>query len=354
MRVVITGASGNLGTALLRELASTGHAVEGVVRRPPPPVGPYAGVRWTGLDLTSRDAEESWRLLARGADAVVHLAWALQPMRREDYLRKADVETSAMVVRAALEEGVPYVLQASSVAAYAARGTEALVGEDWPLGGIPNSAYSRHKTEVEDELDRLAREFGADRIAVVRPCLVGQYAAGGPLLRCGLPAWLPAALVDHLPVAPLDPTFGIQLVHAADVASAVRLAVEQRASGAFNLAGEHVLRGMDLVEALGSRPSRALRGHARRGIAVAWRAHLTPLDPGWVDMALSSPWMATTRAREVLGWQPRHDARAVLRELLIGMAVGAGSPSPALRPRRVWPDLRRSLRHGSVARRTRS
>jgi nucleoside-diphosphate-sugar epimerase len=354
MRLVITGASGSLGTALLAELAGARHAVEGVVRRPPPPVGPYAGVRWTGLDLTSRGAEESWRVLVRGADAVVHLAWAFQPMRRTDYLHRADVETSAMVVRAALEEGVPYILQASSVAAYAARGTEALVGEDWPRGGIPTSPYSQHKAEVEDELDRLTGEFGADRIAAVRPCLVGQYAAGGPMLRCGLPAWLPGALVDHVPVAPLDPTFGIQLVHAADVASAVRLAVEQRAAGAFNLAGEHVLRGRDLVEALRSRPSGALGGHARRGIAMAWRAHLAPLDPGWVDMALSSPWMATTRAREVLGWQPRQDARAVLHELLLGMAVGAGTPSPALRPRRVWPDLRRSLRHGSVARRTRT
>lgn len=52
MRIVVTGASGNVGTALLRRLRGE-HELVGVVRRPPPPVAPYDGMRW----LTSRDEE---------------------------------------------------------------------------------------------------------------------------------------------------------------------------------------------------------------------------------------------------------------------------------------------------------
>jgi len=56
MRVVITGASGNLGTALLRRLRADGHELVGVSRRrPPPDVEPYAGVRWYPLDLGTAD-----------------------------------------------------------------------------------------------------------------------------------------------------------------------------------------------------------------------------------------------------------------------------------------------------------
>jgi nucleoside-diphosphate-sugar epimerase len=51
----------------------------------------------------------------------------------------------ARVIRAALEARVPRVIHVSSVAAYQRRTREVRVGEDWPLGGIPSSAYSTDK-----------------------------------------------------------------------------------------------------------------------------------------------------------------------------------------------------------------
>ena len=78
MRVVITGASGNVGTALLRRLGPE-HEVVGVCRRPPTGGPPYAGVAWHALDLAGPDVEAALRPLMRGADAVVHLAWGFQP-----------------------------------------------------------------------------------------------------------------------------------------------------------------------------------------------------------------------------------------------------------------------------------
>ena len=50
-----------------------------------------------------------------------------------------------------------------------------------------------------------------------------------------------------------------------------------------------------------------------------------------VDLALGVPLLATTRAREELGWEPRYDALETARELLQGLADRAGGPTPPLR-----------------------
>lgn len=352
MRVVVTGASGNLGTALLGVLRDRGHEVDAVARRPPPRVAPYDVARWSALDLALPASETRLRELLRGADALVHLAWALQPMRRPDYLRAASVALLERVVGAALDVGVGHVVHTSSVAVYSPRTTASLVDEGYPRAGVPTATYSQLKVAAEAALDRLVAGAGAQhRAAVLRPTLLGQYAAGGPMLRCGLPGVVPGALLRHVPVVPVDPAFGIQLVHARDVADAVVRVVERRASGAFNLAAEPLLRGHDIAAALGARPVPLRQEHTRAVLAAAWRAHLHPLDPGWVDMALQAPWVDTTRAREELGWRPRHTAREVLAELVRGMADGAGTASPALRPRRVLEAVTRGLRAGTVARR---
>ena len=80
MRIVITGASGNVGTALLRALPVE-HDVVGVVRRPPAPQGVYQRADWRSLDLTGQDGIADLRRVFEGADVVVHLAWGFQPTR---------------------------------------------------------------------------------------------------------------------------------------------------------------------------------------------------------------------------------------------------------------------------------
>ncbi|HET7398045.1 MAG TPA: NAD-dependent epimerase/dehydratase family protein [Intrasporangium sp.] len=352
MKIVVTGASGNVGTALLGVLRGRGHEVGAVVRRPPPPVAPYDVARWTALDLSQPASEPRLRELLSEADALVHLAWGFHPMRRPDYLRAVSVGVLERVVRVALDVGVAHVAHTSSVAVYSPRTTPSLVDETWPPGGIPTATYSQHKVAAEATLRRLAAAAGAeDRVAVLRPALVGHYAAGGPMLRCGLPGIVPGAVLRHVPVLPVDPRFGIQLVHARDLADALVRVVERRAHGPFNIAAEPLLRGPDIAAALGARPVPLRREHARALLAAAWHAHLHPLDPGWVDMALEAPWVDSSRAREELGWHPRHTALDVLAELVRGMSDGSGTASPALRPRRVLDACVRAAREGTVARR---
>src|ERR1700712_4115236 len=119
MRIVITGASGNVGTALLRALPAE-HDVVGVVRRPPPPHGVYQRVDWRAVDLTDPDAVSTLPAVLDGADVVVHLAWGFQPTRDTDYLNRLGVGGTSAVLQAAHSNDVGHMIHMSSVGTYAA------------------------------------------------------------------------------------------------------------------------------------------------------------------------------------------------------------------------------------------
>jgi hypothetical protein len=55
-------------------------------------------------------------------------------------------------------------------------------------------------------------------------------------------------------------------------------------------------------------------------------------------MATQVPLMDTSRARTELGWVPKYDSLTAMTDLLEGMAAGAGTSSPALRPRALLKD----------------
>ena len=337
MRIVITGASGNVGTALLRALAGTGHEIVGLCRRPPPPAPPYDAARWVALDLTATDTRELG-LVFDGADAVVHLAWGFQPSHDVDHLRRLDVEGTRTVVGAARAAGVAHLVHQSSVGVYSpGRGP---VDESWPTGGIDTLAYSKHKVAAERLLDEHEREH-PDRpsVARMRPGLIGQRAAGSALLRYGLPPYVPAALLRHVPVLPLDRDFVVPMVHASDVADAIVRVLERRATGPFNLAADPPITRDVIASVLHARPVHVLKQVLRAIVDVTWRLRLQPLDPGWVDLAFAIPLLNTGRARRELDWAPRVRADAVLAEVIEGMADRAGTPSPVLRARSAMAEL---------------
>src|SRR3954449_4323843 len=214
LTVAITGATGNVGTALLRRLSALPNGVNeirGLARRQPPEVAPYRDVRWHLADLGEAASEQVLARFLDGADAVVHLAWALQPGRHPEQLRRVNVDGTRRVMRAATAAGVAHVVHMSSIGAYAPGAVGHRVSEDWPTTGIPSSPYSRDKSQAE----RVVREVTARRpgttVTVVRPTLVLQPEAAseigryflGPLLlgRARPPLPRPPALRRRPPAA---------------------------------------------------------------------------------------------------------------------------------------------------------
>ena len=149
MRVVVVGASGNVGTSLLEVLAGEPAVdeVTGLCRRLPRLQ--FDKAEWRAADVTNAELAAHFR----GAGAVVHLAWLIQPGRDKAQLRRVNVEGSGRVFRAAAEADVPALIYASSVGAYSPGPKDRRVDESWPTDGIPSSFYSRHKAEVERLLD---------------------------------------------------------------------------------------------------------------------------------------------------------------------------------------------------------
>lgn len=354
MRIVITGASGNIGTALRRQLSDVGgHEVVGVARRPP--VGPSGrsadGTTWVALDLADESSTEPLRHAMRGADAVVHLAWAFQPSHATDYLQRLDVGGSRRVLDTAEASGVRHLVHMSSIGAYAQRTSLQPVDESWPTTGIPSLAYSRHKAAVERMLDAYEAAGGRLVVTRVRPGIVGQRSAGSALLRYNVPGYLPTALLRHLPLLPLDPRLHIPVVHSDDVADALVRVLEGTVPGAFHLAAEPAVEPRHVADAFGSRAVPVPMPMLLALLWVAWQARLAPTDPGWLDVAISVPMLDTSRARQQLGWTPTRTGPQVLQEVVAGMLHAGSDDTPALRPRSVPGQLARALRAGPVSQR---
>lgn len=337
MRIAITGATGNVGTALLRRLAAEPDLdVVGLTRRPPLPGAgsPYDGASWHGVDLGDPAAPESLAGWLAGVDAVVHLAWQIQPSHQRARLRRTNLTGTAHLLEAMRTAGVRKLVYASSVGTYAPGPKDRFVDESWPATGVSRSGYSVDKAAVEELLDRAEREDPGLRITRLRTGLVFQHDAGAEIVRYFVGPLVPVSLLrrGRLPVVPRNDRLRAQVVHADDAAEAYLRALRSDATGAFNIAGGPVLDGPVLAEELGGRtvpvPLPALRALA----AAAWRARLQPTEPGWLDLAAAAPLMDCSRAGQVLDWHPRVDARRALRDLLAGMAAGAGTTSAPMRP----------------------
>jgi len=350
MRIVITGASGNVGSALLRRLTETGnHDLVGVGRRRLADAAPFDAVQWSTVDLSRDGDENALHAACAGADAVVHLAWAFQPTHREDYLAELGVGGTRRVLQAATRASVPHVVHMSSVGAYSPKHDDTPVDETWPTEGVPSSMYSRHKAAAERLLDHLEDDAPDTIVTRIRPGIVGQRNAGSALLRYALPALLPASLLTHVPVLPLDRGLAIPMVHADDVADAIVRVLEARVPGAFNLASAPAITADDIAVVLGARLVHVPAAAVRAAVSLSWHARLQQVDAGWIDLAYALPLLDTSRAASELGWTATRDSVSVLAETVEGMREGASDRSPVLRPRSVPTALARFVRRGPVS-----
>jgi UDP-glucose 4-epimerase len=345
MRVVVGGATGNIGTSVLRSLEKEDsvESVLGLARRLPNL--PMSKVEWASADVVTDDLV----LHLRGADTVVLLAWIIQPARDLTKQWMVNVEGSMRVARAAKEAGARTLIYASSVGAYSPGPKDRRVDESWPTGGTPTSYYARHKAEVERRLDRFEREAPEVRVVRMRPGLVFKKEAAEGIRRLFAGPFLPSPLVRtaFINAIPDIPNLRSQIIHSYDVGEAFRLAmINDEARGAFNLAAEPVLDPEELGRILDARPVPVSAQVARASARLSWQLRLQPVSEGWLDMAMSVPVMDTSRARRELGWTPERSADEALLELLEGLRTGAGLDTPPLSPKTSGPFRIRELLTG--------
>ena len=306
-------------------------------------------VEWRAADISTSPLEP----LFADADAVVHLAWLIQPARDRDLTRQVNVGGSERVFRAAAKAGVKTLVYASSVGAYAPGPKDRPVDESWPTTGVDSSFYSADKVAVERLLDRFEEDEPGIRVVRFRPGLIFSREAASEIRRLFAGPFLPGSLVrpELVPIVPDVDRLVFQAVHSRDVGTAYRLALTGDARGAFNLAADPVIGPAELAAVMEARrvriPARALRAAAE----LTFKLRLQPSEPGWLDMALAVPVMDTSRARKELQWTPTRSSVDALSELLAGMREGAGFETPPLEPGNAGPLRVRELLSGIGARR---
>ncbi len=321
------------GTSARRSLASlaadSSIDLVGIARRRPP-----AGVPLTSFharDIATDDLREA----VAGADAVVHLAWEIQPSRDRGRLWRTNVLGTRRVLDAVIETGVPRLVMASSIGVYSPGPKDRLVDETWPRAGIGASTYSVHKAAAERLLDAAEVRHPRLRVIRMRPALIFQRASATEQRRLFAGPLVPGRLLrrGRLPLLPDVPGLRFQAVHARDVAEAYRLAVlSPTAVGAYNVAAEPVLDMPTIAASRGARTVRLPRALARRAFGAAYALRLHPSEPSWLDVGLDSPLVSSERIRDELGWHARRSALETINEVIDGLADGAGAGTAPLAP----------------------
>ena len=325
LTVAVTGPTGDLGVAIVSALERSRRVgrVVGMARRPfePDELG------WRKTEYRQGDVTDkaSVRGLVKGADVVIHLAFAI--LSAGDATRELNIEGSRNVFKAAADAGAERLLYASSVASYGFHDDNPdWLTEDVPARGSPEHPYSHHKAEVEKVLDEVMKRRRKTVAYRFRPCVVAGPRAQMMLEEIPyyrLSEAMPDAARRVLELMPVlkpvipDPGTPFQLVHEDDVASAFMAGVAGKGEpGAYNLAAKGTLTMSAVADALGWY-SVPVPGAAVTALAeVATRLPLAPDSVAWLHSVKKPVLMKTDRAKKELGWRPKHSAKATLREMI--------------------------------------
>ena len=268
------------------------------------------------MDVRDRDAMRA--LLDRGKpDALVHLAFVLNPIRDEATMYDIDVNGTQNVLDAASAAGIAHLLVTSCTTAYGAWPDNPVpITEEHPVRGLPDYEYARDKTEIDRLCQLWAAEHPDRTMTIVRPCIVF-----GPNVDNYIVALLGERAVRPAVRRRVDRDF--QYVHEDDVVEAISRAARRAPRGRVqphrrrraDLAGvRRAGRAEDPDDALQPRlpPRRHRSGScACRGGVAAGQPRLHPLPVDRLER----------EAQAELGWQPKHDSRETFLQTMRARGV---------------------------------
>jgi dihydroflavonol-4-reductase len=310
--VLITGASGFVGSAVAREARRRGYRVR-VLVRPSSPRQNLAGLDAEVFEGDMRDQASVARALA-GVRYLFHVAadyrlWAKDPTEIE----RNNLAGTAAVMHAALQQGVERVVYTSSVATLhvGPRTTPATAAtEDDPLSaGQAIGAYKRSKVLAEREVERMVAQQGLPAVIVNPSTPIGAHdvrpTPTGRIIIEAATGKMPA-FVDT----------GLNLVNVEDVAAGHWLALEKgRLGQRYILGGDNVtLQALlgEIASLSGRRPPRVKLplwplwplAHAAEAVArVTGKEPFVTVDG--LKMSRNRMFFSSAKAERELGYRPQ-------------------------------------------------
>lgn len=303
MRYLITGGAGYIGSRLVDRLSGRSETEAIVVAdlRPPASFRPKTSFR--RLDVRDKHAVRA-ALAEERPDAVVHLAFLLNPIHDEAAMYDVDVNGTQNVLEAASTANVQQLLVTSSTTAYGAFADNPVpLTETDPVRGSPDFSYARHKAECDRLCQLWALQHPERWMTIVRPCIVFGPDVDNYIVRL----WLRNPF--HADFGMGDPP--MQFVHVDDVAEALILLLDGRHGGVFNVAADGYISVAEASAAIGLKTRRVPYKPYKKLALALWRARVVETPAGQLEFVIH-PWVASNqKLKDATGWSPRWTSREV-------------------------------------------
>jgi nucleoside-diphosphate-sugar epimerase len=329
MKVLVTGANGFLGRSIVRALLRNGDQVRAMVR-------PGGGFDVEGVEVVEADLTDaaSIRRAVDGVEGVIHAAARVLTTGKWEEFAEANVRGTRRVIRAAVEAGCSVIVHISSLSVYAV-----------PADGVTITDVSAYESETDSRGGYSRSKLAADRVAlyeaahgapviVLRPGLLYGPGKRPPLARQSFQAG-PFKLLLARRGYPLPLSYVDNVADAAVLALRCKAAIGQ----AFTIVDDNV-RQADYASMYRSLAHEAWRPVylpvklvalaakvAERGLGLARRR--SPVTYHQVKRATDGAIFDSTRAHEILGWQPKVGVREGLEAAFRGRQESSTSAAAA-------------------------
>ena len=161
MKILVTGASGFVGSHLLKEISKEReHHVTGLVRK----TSNLFRLNGQNYDLVQASLESPLHEITKGFDAVVHTAASTVYWGNDELVHRTNFDGTINLLKASIKSGVKRFVHYSSTVVYGFGGNRETV-EDAPLHPFP-TGYCRSKAMVEKEILKFSNDI---EIIILRP-----------------------------------------------------------------------------------------------------------------------------------------------------------------------------------------
>lgn len=308
MKVFVTGGTGFIGGAVVRQLRARGDDVVALVRTP----AKATQLEELGCTLVSGDLNDEPAIRAgmAGCDAVIHAAAVYEvgiPASARQSMREANVGGTERVLGAALEAKIAKVVYVSTVGIFGNTNGQ-VVDESYEHQGEFLSEYEKTKWEAHQVAKRLIGEG--------LPCVIVQPGGVyGPGDTSSIGQLLNQFLEGKMPLIPF-PELGMCLTHVEDIAGGIVLALDKGAAGESYIISGPVTT---VREAIGIVAAETGKKAPKRALPTGVMKALTPIGP-LVGKIMGQPpnlreliasadgvtfWANHDKATKELGYQPR-------------------------------------------------
>ena len=311
--VAVTGASGYIGSRLLRHLEEENleRLVAIDINPPPLPIHNVAVYR-RDVGLTFEDT-----LRQSGVTTVVHLAFVLNRGRsRRDVreTRETNLRTLHVVLDSCAGAGVKHVVYLSSHTVYGARRDNVVpLTESSPLRPVPDLAFGYDKFLSDQILESFAVRHPDIKVTLLRCCSVLGPSAAPDISRI-------FAFPGPMGVCGQNPAF--QFLHEDDLARILTLVIHRGISGVYNLAGDGVVFYKEIVEAL---PGHYLCLPGFLGfpaVGMTWKLGLqSRRNTAELDLLRYPLLLSTSKLREAIGYQINYTSMETLTSFVNGVLL---------------------------------